>query len=63
MNIPFSATINLRYDEFATLDLNQPTDEIIFDLCYIVKGCMHGRTNINPAWVNIMNKYNVTTDF
>ena len=58
-----TATIHRRYKTADTLNLDQRIEYVIEDLCYIVRDCMHGRTYVGYGWVELMSKYNVSTDF
>lgn len=54
-----SATGYGRYNDTWDTDLDQPPEDIVEDLCYIVKECMHGRDHVDGNWLELMVNHSV----
>lgn len=54
--------IYMRYGEQDSVDLIDKTlDEAIEDLCYIVKGCLHGRDFMSSNWADLLVELGILT--
>lgn len=45
---------HMRYGDKATIDLQQEVDDVVEDLCYLVKSCMQGRDYVDSNWLELM---------
>lgn len=54
--------IYMRYGEHDSVDFtNKTIEEIIEDLCWVVKGCMFGRDFMSECWEKLLIKRNILT--
>lgn len=55
--------IYMRYGEHNSVDITDKSslDEVIEEICYIVKGCMYGRDFLNGAWEKLLIEKDILT--